>query len=101
MSDKSHSSSGQPPAAPLPPLARKLRDGFWIALGLLTAINIFVRPHHPHFGLEAIPGFWSLFGLAVAVILARIAKGAAHSFLGKNEDFYDQKTTGTGSGPDN
>ena len=67
-----------------------LRNFFFAGLGLLVAINLFVLPHEPHFGLDGYPGFWAVFGLAGAVILARAAKGAAHTFLGKNEDFYKE-----------
>lgn len=67
-----------------------LRNLFFAGLGLLVAINLFVLPHEPHFGLDRYPGFWALFGLAGAVVLARAAKGAAHTFLGKDEDFYEE-----------
>jgi hypothetical protein len=63
----------------------------FICLGLLLVFNLFIRPHDPHFGLDGVPGFWALFGLAGALLLARGAKGAAHTFLGKSEDFYDTK----------
>lgn len=39
---------------------------------------------------ENIPGFWAVFGVFFAVLLTRVAKGAAHTFLGKPEDFYDR-----------
>jgi len=64
--------------------------GFCASLGLLVALNVFIRPHHPHFGLETIPGFWALFGVAGAILLARGAKGLAHTVLGKDEDYYDK-----------
>jgi hypothetical protein len=67
-----------------------LRTLFFAALGALVVLNLFVHPHAPHFGLDAYPGFWAVFGLAGAVILARLAKGAAHTFLGKDEDYYDR-----------
>jgi hypothetical protein len=60
------------------------------ALGLLVLVNLLILPHHPHFGLEKIPGFWALFGVIGAIILARVCKGAAHTFLGKKEDYYDR-----------
>ena len=72
-------------------IARRLRTAMFICLGLLLVLNLFIRPHEPHFGLDAIPGFWALFGLAGAVILARGAKGAAHTFLGKDEEFYEKR----------
>lgn len=73
-----------------PATAGKLRLLFFIALGLLVVLNLFIYPHHPHFGLEGYPGFWAFFGLFGAVILARLAKGAAHTFLGKDEDYYEK-----------
>jgi hypothetical protein len=45
--------------------------------------------HYIH-SSEAFPGFWALFGVLIAVLLVRVAKGAAHTFLGKGEDFYDR-----------
>lgn len=85
------------PRAPMSASARRLRSLFFIALGLLVLLNAFIHPHHPHFDLEAIPGFWSLFGLAGAVILAKCAKGLAHTFLGKDEDFYERGSEEEGS----
>ena len=101
MTQNTHPSSGKEPAAPMTAHARRLRDGFLIVLGLLVAANFIVKPHHPHFELEAIPGFWAIFGMAVAILLARLAKGAAHGFLGKDEDFYEEKTPSAGSGSGN
>jgi hypothetical protein len=79
-----------PTHTPMPAMARRLRNLFFAALGLLVLLNGFIRPHHPHFGLEAIPGFWGLFGLAGAVILGKGAKGLAHTVLGKDENFYEK-----------
>ena len=64
---------------------------FFVVLALLVVLNFFILPHHPHFGLEKYIGFWAIFGCVIAVVLARVAKGAAHTFLGKNEDFYIKK----------
>jgi hypothetical protein len=86
------------PAAPLSPLAKRLRNGMFAALALLVALNLFVHPHEPHFGLDAIPGFWALFGLVGAVVLARLAKGLAHTVLGRSEDYYEKRDQGSGFG---
>jgi hypothetical protein len=81
-----------PPAhAPMSAPAKRLRNLFFAALGLLVLLNVFIHPHQPHFGLETTPGFWALFGLAGAVILAKGAKGLAHTVLGKDENFYEKK----------
>ena len=84
----SHDHQPPQPAAPLGPTAVKLRLAMYLALGVLVALNLFILPHDPHFGLDGWPGFWAVFGVAVAVGLGRLAKGAAHTFLGKDEDFY-------------
>jgi hypothetical protein len=70
--------------------ARKLRNLMFAALGLLVALNLFIHPHEPHFGIDAYAGFWAVFGLVGAVVLGRAAKGLAHTVLGKDEDFYEK-----------
>jgi hypothetical protein len=67
-----------------------LKKAMYAVLAVMVVLNFLIYPHHPHFGLEKIPGFWAVFGLGVAVALARLAKGAAHTFLGKDVDFYDK-----------
>ena len=79
-----------PPLAPMSASTKRRRNLLFAALGLLVLLNVFIHPHHPHFGLETIPGFWALFGLAGAVILAKGAKGLAHTVLGKDESFYEK-----------
>ena len=79
-----------PTPAPMPATTRLLRNLFFVVLGLLVLLNLFIHPHEPHFGLDAYPGFWALFGLAGAVILAKGAKGLAHTVLGKDENFYEK-----------
>lgn len=79
-----------PPPAPMSAGAKRLRNIMLACLGLLVLLNVFIRPHDPHFGFDAIPGFWALFGLVGAVILAKGAKGLAHTVLGKDENFYEK-----------
>jgi hypothetical protein len=83
--------AGAPPAGKIQGLTRRtLRNLMFASLTLLVVLNLFITPHDPHFGLDKFPGFWALFGLLGAVILAKGAKGAAHTFLGKDEDFYEK-----------
>ena len=84
-----HGQAGALPAGKRQGLRRTLRNLMFASLGLLVVLNLFITPHDPHFGLDKFPGFWALFGLLGAVILAKGAKGAAHTFLGKDEDFYE------------
>jgi hypothetical protein len=85
-----HGPAEGPPEGKRQGLTRTLRNLMFASLGILVALNLFITPHDPHFGLDKYPGFWALFGLLGAVILAKGAKGAAHTFLGKNEDFYEK-----------
>ncbi len=71
--------------------AKMLKYFFFAVLIALVGLNVFILPHHPHFGPEKYPGFWALFGCGIAIALAKVAKGAAHTFLGKDEDFYTKK----------
>lgn len=66
-------------------------------LAVMVVLNFIITPPHPHFGAEKIPGFWALFGLGVAVALSRLAKGAAHTFLGKDVDFYEKQENASAS----
>jgi hypothetical protein len=72
-------------------ISATLKKVFFVILGLLVLLNFFILPHEPHFGLDKYTGFWAVFGCVIAVVLARLAKGAAHTFLGKDEDFYVKK----------
>jgi hypothetical protein len=67
-----------------------LKKAMYAVLAVMVVLNFFISSPHPHFEAERIPGFWAVFGLGVAVILARLAKGAAHTFLGKDVDFYEK-----------
>ena len=77
------------PGGPPSKLVSTLKWLFFGELGLLIVQNHFIQNHHPHFALEKFPGFWAFFGLAVALVLGRVAKGLAHTVLGKDESFYD------------
>jgi len=67
-----------------------LKKAMYAVLAVLLGLNFLISSPHPHFEAERIPGFWAVFGLGVAVALARLAKGAAHTFLGKDVNFYEK-----------
>jgi len=71
--------------------AKGLKKLMFVSLGALVILNVLIQAPHPHFDLEKLPGFWALFGLVVAVVLGKVAKGAAHTFLGKDEDYYEKR----------
>jgi hypothetical protein len=74
-----------------------LTKAMYAVLAVMVVLNFLILPPHPHFGAEKIPGFWAIFGLGVAVALARLAKGAAHTFLGKDVDFYEKHENASAS----
>jgi drug/metabolite transporter (DMT)-like permease len=69
---------------------RLVRGIFFGALMALVAVNFLIVPREPHFGLEKIPGFWAVFGAAVAVLFVIVLKKAVFHVIGKSEDFYER-----------
>ena len=57
---------------------------------VLVGLNVVIRPHHPHFPGEWLPGFWAVFSLVATIAMVRACKGAAHTFLRKKEGYYDR-----------
>lgn len=43
---------------------------------------------HGHYFVDNIPAFWTIFGIIGCFVLIKVAKGIAHIFLSKDEDFY-------------
>lgn len=75
--------------------AQRSKSGGWFwaliaFLGLLVLANVFVHPHHPHFGLDAYPGFWAVFGFGGAVIMVAVLKKLVAPLLARPEDCYDR-----------
>lgn len=61
----------------------------WFAvLGFFLILNIFIQPHHPHFGLDAYWGFWAVFGLGVGVIMVYAMKRIIQPLIVRREDYY-------------
>lgn len=56
-------------------------------IGLL-AINIGVRPEHPHFVYDALCGFWAVFGFGVGVPMIWIMKRIIQPLIIRDEDYY-------------
>jgi uncharacterized membrane protein YkvI len=64
----------------------------WLFFALLVLVVIgdfFVERHNVHFFGDKIYGFWSLFGLTVCIVMTYLCKGLSHTWLGKDEDYYD------------
>ena len=73
--------------APLPAAAWK--KALFAFLALLCLANLVLRPHEPHFGLDARPLFWPVFGLVLGVAMVFLVKKIVQPlFLKRPEDYY-------------
>ncbi len=63
-----------------------------IAILVLLVVNdgLLVSKAHAHTSMEQIPGFWSLFGLGSAVVLAIASKCLEGLGISQREDYYDK-----------
>ncbi|KXS56664.1 MAG: hypothetical protein AMR96_01380 [Candidatus Adiutrix intracellularis] len=58
-------------------------------LGLFMILNLFFHPHEPHFGVDAYPFFWPVFGLAGGIIMIFLVKKIIQPyFLARSENYY-------------
>ena len=57
-------------------------------MGLLVALNVLIRNHHPHFGIDWIPGFWAVFGLVAGVVMVFFVKKIVQPLIKRPEDYY-------------
>lgn len=61
----------------------------WFAvLAFLLLLNIFIRPEHPHFVVDAYFGFWAVFGLGVGVVMVYVMKRIVQPLIVRKEDYY-------------
>jgi hypothetical protein len=54
----------------------------------LVIFDVSLSRHDAHYFVDKIYAFWTLFGIVGCFILIKVAKGIAHLFLAKDEDFY-------------
>lgn len=66
------------------------KKAFFVFLGLLVVLNCFILPHHPHFGLEGLPGFWAAFSLIAAVAMTLVLKKIVFPLISQSEDSHDR-----------
>lgn len=74
--------------------AQRARAGFWLLvywglLAVFVVVNIFLRPQEPHFGLDAYPGFWPVFGFGVGLVMIWVMKKVVQPLIARDEDYYD------------
>ena len=62
----------------------------WFAfMALLVFLNIFIRPEHPHFGVDGWFGFWPVFGLGVGIAMVFVMKRIVQPLIVRKEEYYD------------
>lgn len=64
--------------------------GFAIIILLVACDWLLVSKEHAHTAMEKIPGFWSIFGLAAALILVIASKCLEGLGIVRREDYYDK-----------
>ncbi|GHV50073.1 hypothetical protein FACS1894168_0700 [Deltaproteobacteria bacterium] len=74
-------------------LEQRNKRGFWLKaffsiLAVLLVCNIVIRPHHPHFGVDAYPFFWAVFGLGVGFVMVYGMKRIIQPLIVRKEDYY-------------
>jgi hypothetical protein len=71
---------------------QKLLRGFWIACGVLLAVDLLVYVgvyhKHSHFSFEDWPGFYGVYGFVACVALVLVAK-QLRKLVMRGEDYYE------------
>lgn len=62
----------------------------FLLLPLLPLLDAGVGRGEAHFLSDRLPGFWSLFGLAVCLLLVVCCKWLARVWLEREEGYYDR-----------
>jgi hypothetical protein len=59
-----------------------------VVLAEILVVNV-LHLGHPHFSVERLPGFSSLYGFAACVLIVVVSKLIGHLGLMRREDYYD------------
>jgi hypothetical protein len=65
-----------------------LKNAFFLLLGALVLLDVFLPREDAHYFVDSIYAFWTLFTVVGCFVLIKVSKGIAHMFLGKDEDYY-------------
>ncbi len=68
---------------------KALRAVFFVLLAVCVGLNCILVPHHPHFGLDAYPGFFAGFGLVAGLAMVILMKKIVQPMIARGEDYYD------------
>ncbi len=61
---------------------------FYASLVVLMIVEFFIHKH-PHFGWEAWPEFFEVYGFVACVVLVIVAKYFLRPLVKRDEDYYD------------
>jgi len=67
---------------------KKLRRTFYLSLGVLLILDVFIAKHG-HFPWESAPGFYAVYGFVACVGLIFVAK-VLRLVVRRKEDYYDR-----------
>ncbi len=62
---------------------------FFVLLAALVGLNFFIHPHHAEYIYDKYPGFWAVFGLAVAVLIVLVMKKIIQPLIVSDREYYD------------
>lgn len=65
-----------------------LKNAFFLFLGALVLLDVFLPREDAHYFVDTIYAFWTLFTIVGCFVLIKVSKGIAHMFLSKDEDYY-------------
>ena len=65
-----------------------LKKAFFLLLAVLVVFDIVLSRKDAHYFVDAIWAYWTLFTIVGCFVLIKFAKGCAHLFLSKDEDYY-------------
>ncbi len=68
-----------------------LKKVFFAGVIILAALDVFVPRHEPHFAIDTIPVFWSLFGLVGCLVLGLLGKWLLSPLLKRDEEYYNNE----------
>ncbi len=71
-----------------PEKRRTWRLVLFTVLGLLVVLNVVVPNHHPHFGVDEVPGFWPAFSFFMGVAMIFFVKKIVQPLIKRPEDYY-------------
>jgi peptidoglycan/LPS O-acetylase OafA/YrhL len=76
-------------ASQLAPGRPKVWRNLFLAILLVVAVlGVVVPNHHPHFGYDAYPLFWPVFGLGAGLVLIFVVKKIIQPLIKRPEDHY-------------